>query len=103
MANWPNAPNVVAAEGLKSTMLFCMINMTNPEDLEIYQMIVQAYVWYSFEETIVVRDGFKYTELYGYAAFLPDESENLFVETELPYVFGSVLHGKMFLKSWLVP
>lgn len=101
MANWPNMPNVTAVEGLKSQMLFLMLNFADRENPELFQMIYNTHVWYSFEEEITVVDGMKYKNLYGYSSLLDTESENLFVENELPFTFRIGMAGKTFLRSWL--
>lgn len=97
--NWPNMLGVKAVEGLKSQMLFFMLNLSNRENPEIYQIMFHTYIWYSFENEIVKRDGSNYIETYGYPALVPEETESLFVENELPFKFNSFLQTKVFVKS----
>ncbi len=98
-ANWPSMPNVPAVEGLKSQMLFLMLNFADKENPEIFQVIYNTQVWYSFEEEISIKDGVKYKNLYGYSSLLDSESENLFIENELPFAFRLASPGKTFLRS----
>jgi len=100
--NWPTQYGVKAVEGLKSQMLFFMLNLSDKENPQIYQMIFQNYVWYSFEDEIVKKDGATYKETCGYTNILNDESENLFVENELPFAFKSFMQGKTCIKSQMV-
>lgn len=96
--NWPTQLGINAEEGLKSQMIFFMLNLTDKENPEIYQMIFQNYVWYSFKDEIVKKDGLTYKETYGYPALLKDESEIVFVENELPFSFKSFLQSRVFIK-----
>ncbi len=97
-ANWPAQFGVEPKEGLKSQMLFFWLNLNDNENPEIYQMTFQNYVWYNFEDVIVKKDTQTYKETYGYASLLNDESENLFIENELPFTFNSVFKNKVFIK-----
>ncbi len=101
-ANWPNSPGFELKEGSKSQMLFMLLNVSDLENPEVYQIMFQNYVWYSFEDQIVKKDGATYRETYGYANLIPDESENLFAENELPFVFPPFLK-KNLIKSELIP
>ena len=103
IGNWPNQHGVKAEEGLKSQMIFFMLNLSDVENPEIYQMMFQTYVWYSFNDEVVVKDGATYKETYGYPSLLETESENLFIENELPFTYHSFLQKKVFIKSFLVP
>lgn len=100
--NWPTQFGVEAQEGHRSQMIFFMLNLSDKENPEIYQMIFQNYVWYSFKDEIVKKDNLTYKETYGYAALLKDESENIFIENELPFTFNPFLQNKVFIKSNVV-
>lgn len=102
--NWPNQYGIELAEGLKSQMLFMFLNVSDLNNPEIYQMFYQTYVWYSFEDIFVERDGARYKDTYGYPSIIQSESEILFVENELPFLFnGGFFSGKTFLRSVLAP
>jgi hypothetical protein len=103
MSNWPNQPGVTMAEGMRSHTLFLMMNFADRENPEIFQMNLKPYVWYSFEENIVIKEGMKYKETYGYSSPLEDEAENLFTESELPFTFRANMPTKNFIKMELVP
>lgn len=98
-ANWPNMPGTKLEEGMKSQLLYLWISLANLENPEIYQMTYQTQVWYSFEDQIVERDGVKYRETYGYSKILDEETENLFIENELPFTFTFNSSPKMLIKS----
>lgn len=99
-ANWPQAIDTKSTEGLKSQLLFIFFNVSNIRNPEIYQIYYQTYVWYSFEEVLVEKNGVTYKETYGYPSILTKESEILFIENELPFNFaGSFLTDKMLLSS----
>lgn len=101
-ANWPTQSAVKSEEGLKSQMLFFMLNLSNKGNPEIYQMIYQSYVWYNFEDEITKKDGVTYKETYGYMSILNEESENLFIESELPFTFKPFMQNKNFIKSQMI-
>lgn len=99
LAKWPNQPGMEAKEGLKSHCLFFMLSLDNPENPEIVQLLYQTYVWYSFENQLVEREGQTSKETYGYATQLPEETEDLFTENEVPFEFTNFFQGKQFIKS----
>ncbi len=101
-ANWPNMSGLKTEEGLKSQMLFLLMNATDPANPEIFEIIYQTYIWYSFEDEIVERDGHKYKETYGYCNPVADSTEFLFMENELPFVFRPTMTAKTFIRSSLV-
>ena len=101
-ANWPNSPGVELKEGLKSQTLFMMLNMKNLDNPEIFQIMYQTYVWYSFEDIITEKDGIKSKETYGYLTLIPKESENLFIENELLFKIDSFTSNRTFIRSALV-
>ena len=79
------------------------MNLSNKDNPEIYQMIFQSYVWYDFEDEITKKDGATYKETYGYMSILNEDSENLFVENELPFTFNSFMQNKIFIRSQMIP
>lgn len=99
LANWPAQNLGELNEGIKSQILFLMINFNDLENPAIYQMLYQTYVWYSFEDEIVKKDGATYKMTYGYPTLVAQDSENLFIENELPFVFGSIFKSRAFIKS----
>lgn len=101
-SNWPNSPGVTLEEGMHSRMLLLMLDFTNKEDPEIFQILYTTLVWYAFEDEIVERNGAKYKETYGYTTSLSEENDTLFIENELPFSFKFSLPGKTFLKSGIV-
>lgn len=96
--NWPGYPGIEIQEGLKSQVLFFMLNLSDLANPEIYQILFHTYVWYSFADEIVEKDGATSVTTYGYPTLLPDESESVFIENELPFRFNSVLQNKVFIK-----
>lgn len=100
IGNWPGYSGVPIQEGLKSHMLFFMLNLSDQENPEIYQIMFETYIWYSFEDEIIKKDGVTYKETYGYRALIEDETEILFIENELPFRFiKSPSHNKVSIKS----
>ncbi len=103
MANWPGSVGVEIKEGLKSQMLLFMLNVNNPDLPEIYQVMLQSSIWYAFETELSKVDGLNYKTTWGYSSLIPEESENLFMENELPFKFGFSNKSKQFIKMELVP
>lgn len=99
MADWPMNPDLNLKEGMRSQMLFFMLNMTDKENPEFYQIKYQTHVWYSFEDEETEKDGVITKSTYGYSTILDDESETLFIENELPFKFNFDIKGKTRLKS----
>ncbi len=98
-SNWPTGFDVNLQEGLKSQMIFFMLNLSDKENPEMYQIIFQNYVWYSFSEEIVKKDGMTLKQIYGYPTLINEDSETIFVESELPFTFSSFLQKKVFIKA----
>lgn len=99
MGNWPTSPGVEIKEGTRSQVLFLLLNIVDPENPEILQLQYQTYVWYSIEEEIVYRDGYKFKETYGYLSPLPEESELVFLENELQFPLVFNMKDKTYIKS----
>lgn len=98
-AHWPDLITVPAKEGLKSQQLFFLLNLDDPNNPEIFQMHYQTYIWYAFEEKIVEREGFKFKETYGYPVLISEETENLFIEKELPVRSIFFIERKVLISS----
>ncbi|MBC7370004.1 MAG: hypothetical protein H7326_00460, partial [Bdellovibrionaceae bacterium] len=75
-------------EGARSQMALFMLNVEDVENPEIYQILFQTKVWYSFEDEINVIGGVRYKHTYGYSVLLNEESENVYLENELPFAFN---------------
>ncbi|MBC7741241.1 MAG: hypothetical protein H7061_03530 [Bdellovibrionaceae bacterium] len=103
LSQWPGYPGVEPKEGLKSKMAMIMLNMADFENPEIYQLVMQSYVWYSFEDEVAVTNGIKMKTTYGYLTTLAEESENLFVENELPFKIQSFMKSRAFVRSVVIP
>lgn len=101
--NWPTEHGIELNEGLKSKMFFMFLNVSDPNNPEIYKILYQTYVWYSFETVFTERDGVRYKETYGYPSIIPDESETIFVEDELPFLLNGFFSGRIFLRSVVSP
>lgn len=85
MANWPTMSPSEVEEGHQSQLLYIMMDSSNPKSPEVYQLVMQTLVWYSFEKEVKVENDYTTTIRYGYSALLEKESEALFVEKEQPY------------------
>lgn len=101
-AHWPNQSGVEMKEGLKSQMLLIWLDLKDKENPEIYQLMFNSYIWYSFEEELINKDNQTYMETYGYASPLKEESENVFIENELPFKFDLFFKNKTLIKSHIV-
>jgi hypothetical protein len=101
-SNWPSMAGSKLKEGDRSHVLYFMVSKSDEGNLEIFQMLYQAYTWYSFEEKIVQKNDGKWKEYYGYNAFLPNESEDLNFESEQSFIFKAILPEKTFIMSHIV-
>ena len=90
-------------EGSKSQMVMFNLNLEDRENPEIYQVMFNTKIWYAFEHEYKIENGLRYRTTYGYSTILAEESENVFIENELPFAFSFSPKTKEFINMVLDP
>lgn len=90
-------------EGARSQLAMFMLNVDDIENPEIYQILFQTKVWYSFEDEIKMFEGVRYKYTYGYSVLLNEESENVYLENELPFAFNFTTKTRELIRQETLP
>lgn len=83
--NWLALASPDRKEGMRTQNLTIFIDLKNPVDPTIVQILFHTHVWYEFKEEVSTRDGKKTKAIVGYRKLMPEESETLFSSDQLPY------------------